>query len=131
MKINVWGLHSIKFGFDWCPKKQNNARKNSEHHFVEYQSSQSSMFDESTIFMIKTIVVLILICLPGNLFAISIFYKHAQKHHNTVERPKENQTYASNAKSATTHNDLAATGFTITTEAVSENQGAYFFIKRR
>ena len=110
-------------------KKQNNVRKGSEHPLIEHQSSsESSVLDESSICMIKTLILSILICLPGNIFAVSIFYKHVQKHHNTLERPNENLTYASNGKSATTHDDFADIGFEITTETVSQNWDIYFFI---
>ena len=32
--------------------------------------------DDSNIFLIKTLVVWVLICLPGNIFALTIFWKH-------------------------------------------------------
>ena len=110
------------------PKKQNNVMKRREHHLIEHQSSQSNLLDESSIFMIKTIVLLILIVLPGNIFAVSIFYKHLQKDHNTVEPPTETLNHSFNMKSATIHSNLGATGLKTTEKKVSENHYIYFFI---
>ena len=46
-----------------------------EQHAPEHRK----LLDESNLFMIKTIFVWILICLPGNIFALTIFYKHEDK----------------------------------------------------
>ena len=34
--------------------------------------------DDSNLFLIKTVIVWILICLPGNIFALTIFFKHGE-----------------------------------------------------
>ena len=46
-----------------------------EPHVPEHRK----LLDESNLFLIKTIFVWILICLPGNIFALTIFYKHEDK----------------------------------------------------
>ena len=45
-----------------------------EHRMVEHRSS----IDDSNLFLIKTVIVWILICLPGNIFALTIFCKHEE-----------------------------------------------------
>ena len=105
------------------PKKQNNGRNCIEPQSLEHQSSQNSMIDESNIFMIKTIVLLILICLPGNIVAVSIFFKHLQRHHENIEQANESWAYPPTPKSATIHEDLAAAvykGVENSTETVSK-----------
>ena len=41
---------------------------------VEHRRS----IDDSNLFLIKTVIVWILICLPGNIFALTIFCKHSE-----------------------------------------------------
>ena len=41
---------------------------------VEHRGS----IDDSNLFLIKTVIVWILICLPGNIFALTIFFKHGE-----------------------------------------------------
>ena len=46
---------------------------------IEFNSpEQRSLVDESNLFLIKTLIVWVLICLPGNIFALTIFYKHEE-----------------------------------------------------
>ena len=45
-----------------------------EHRMVEHRSR----IDDSNLFLIKTVIVWILICLPGNIFALTIFCKHEE-----------------------------------------------------
>ena len=49
---------------------------NIEHQNQRHQGAR----DDSNIFLIKTLVVWIFICLPGNIFAMTIFWKHGLKH---------------------------------------------------
>ena len=57
-------------------------------------STGGKMLSESKIFMIKTIIVLSIICLPGNIFALSILYKHSQIR-NTSMHSYGNQSHLS------------------------------------
>ena len=49
--------------------------EDTKQHVPEHRT----LLDESNLFMIKTICVWILICLPGNIFALTIFFKHEDK----------------------------------------------------
>ena len=51
--------------------------RNIEHQNPGHQGAR----DDSNIFLIKTLVVWIFICLPGNIFAMTIFWKHGLKPH--------------------------------------------------
>ena len=57
------------------------------------ESTGGELFSESRIFMIKIIMFLAIICLPGNIFALSILYKHDQSH-NTSRHSYENITHS-------------------------------------
>ena len=56
-------------------------------------STGGELFSESRMFMIKVIMFLAMICLPGNIFALTILYKHDQSH-NTSTHSYENITHS-------------------------------------
>ena len=64
-----------------------------ECQVTEHVESKTSILDESNVFMIKTTVLLTLICLPGNIVAAAIFYKHTQNYPKTVEQSDINVNY--------------------------------------
>ena len=58
--------------------------RNIEHQNQGHQGAR----DDSNIFLIKTLVVWIFICLPGNIFAMTIFWKHGLKpHEQLIDHP--------------------------------------------
>ena len=63
---------------------------------IEFNSpEQRSLVDESNLFLIKTLIVWVLICLPGNIFALTIFYKHEESlkpNEQIIEYKIENHT---------------------------------------
>ena len=63
-----------------------------EHLAVEH----GSRLDESNLFLIKTVIVWILICLPGNIFALTIFFKHDE----TVETHDQPIQHSANLSSS-------------------------------
>ena len=69
----------------------------------EANTTDTSMISESRIFMIKTLLIGALICLPGNLFAFKVLYNHARRS-NAVTQLLENTTVGLTVE--TTANDL-------------------------
>ena len=83
-----------------CPKVpsiQNNAKG-----FICFKtrSSENSTVAESKVFMLQVIFTWIIICIPGNIFAFTVFYKHyyirKDKH---IIHPGENESNATLAVS--------------------------------
>lgn len=63
----------------------------------ERQPSENTS-EESNVLMFKTIMIWAMVCLPGNIFAFAIFYKHYHNH-SMIGQQYENGTYPSNALS--------------------------------
>ena len=100
-----------------------------EQQLTEQETAKIGMLQESNTFMFKTIFLLILICLPGNIFAASIFYKHIKNHLYTVEQSNLNDSYSSIAQIKTTEDDLSVKEIKETksnTETVSKNKNVFW-----
>ena len=72
------------------PKKHPNeitqTIRNNEHHNQRYRGA----IDDTNIFVIKALVVWIFICVPGNIFAMTIFWRQGVKlepHEQIMDRP--------------------------------------------
>ena len=59
-----------------CPKVPSIQNNGKSFICFKTRSSENSTVVESKVFMLQVIVTWIIICIPGNIFAFTVFYKH-------------------------------------------------------
>ena len=111
------------------PKKHlNDIIKTSKNNEYQNQRHRGAM-DDSNIFVIKALVVWIFICVPGNIFAMTIYWRHVVKlepheqlmHHQVNHSVKAYNAFENDTQQTKEYIDERITGIKNNVPAVSLN----------